>query len=111
MGYARKNPYITLDELREELKMKPEDIPAGSSTEDDLLRAIDNASRWVDDYTRRDYFFHDHSVNPMVFDQFDDGVFGTVLYPRAFPVITLTKVNGNGTEADTTKYLVKNVVD
>lgn len=111
MAYARKNPYITLDELREELKMKPEDILAGSSTEDDLLRAIDNASRWVDDYTRRDYFFHDCTTAPMVFDQFDDGVFKTILYPRFFPVITLTKIQLNGLEVEAAKYFVKNVVD
>ncbi len=92
MAYTPVNPYISLADLREELKMKPADIPSGSTIEDDLLQAIDNASRWIDDYTRRDFFYHDFTVNPMVFDQWDSGIFERTLLPRCTPIISISEI-------------------
>ena len=109
MAYVPVNPYISLSELIEELKMKASDVPSGSSTEDDLLRAIVNASRWVDDYTRRDFFFHDFTVTPMVFDQFDEGVYDRRIFPRFQPILSITEINANGIVlVEATDYVVKN---
>lgn len=106
--FTPTNPYIELAELLDELKMKSEDASA-ADVRDDLLRSIQNASRWVDDYTRRDYFFHDHAATPIEFDQFDSGVYGRDLFLPVGPIITVTKVELNGTELDAaTEYVVKN---
>lgn len=107
--YAPINPYITLTELRQELKMKSADVPAGSDVEEDLLRAIDNASRWVDEYTQRDYLFHDHGTAPLEFDQFSPGVFDFQIFPPFSPIITVTKLVYGGTELTAgTDYAVEN---
>jgi hypothetical protein len=109
MSYTPVNPYVSLAEVREELKMKTTDVVAGSSMEDDLLRAIDNASRWVDDYTRRDFFFHDFRTDPMVFDQFDDAVYERIVFPRYTPILSITEIMANDLLlVDGTDYVVKN---
>lgn len=110
MAYTPVNPYITVAELRQELKMKPADVPAGSDVEDDLLRAIDNASRWVDEYTQRDYLFHDHSVTPLEFDQFNGLDFQ--IFPKWTPIITVSKLVFGGTELVAgTDYFVENQIN
>lgn len=98
MAYTPLNPYISLVELCDELK-RP--LPANESNlspakrealEDELKRAIDRASRWVDDYTRRDYYFHDYSVVPLVLDERSPWVFGEeIMLP--WPVLDLDRID------------------
>jgi hypothetical protein len=95
MPYAPVDPYITLTELRQELKMKAADVPAASDTEEDLLRAIDNASRWVDNYCQRDFLFHDYTATPLEFDQFNG--FDCFIFPPYTPIISVTSLVFAGT--------------
>jgi hypothetical protein len=107
MAYTPVDPYILLAELRQELKMKPTDVPVGSDIEEDMLRAIDNASRWVDSYTQRDFLFHDFSVTPLEFDQFNG--FDGFIFPPYTPIISVTKLVFAGTELVLgTQYSVEN---
>jgi hypothetical protein len=92
MSYTAVNPYLSLDELVGELKLKPEDVQGDAVLTDELRRAIDRASRWVDDYTQRDYFYHDHTVTPLLFDEFNGRFYGNDLYLPHSPVIRLTEV-------------------
>lgn len=92
MAYTLLNPYCSVAELIEELKMTAANVPAASAIEDELKRAIVNASRWIDDFMRKDFFFHDYSVTPLVLDQFSDGVFDKQIFLPYSPVITLTSI-------------------
>jgi len=89
MSYTPVNPYCSLAELVGELRQRASDFPAGGEKEAELLRAIDRASRWVDDYTGRDYFFHDHSITPLLFDEFSGGVYGAEIFLPYKPVISI----------------------
>jgi hypothetical protein len=90
MSVALLNPYCTLAELCHELK-KPVADATGDML-DQLHEAINNASRWVDDYTGRDYYLHDHSSTVLTIDEFDDIIFGNRLFLPYAPVITLSEV-------------------
>lgn len=102
MAYTPVNPYISLVELCEELKrplpaneanLSPEKIEA---LEDEFRRAIDRASRWVDDYTRRDYYFHDYTVIPLILDENSPWVFGRELL-LPWPVLDIVSIDHGGT--------------
>lgn len=96
MSYVPINPYISLTELREELKFKASDVVSGSALEDELLRVIDRASRWVDEHTGRDFFFHDHRVTPLTFHQFSDEVVEDMVFLPFSPVIAITELSEAG---------------
>ncbi len=98
MAYTRVNPYIELVELLEELKITSANVGATPKiSEDELYRAIDRASRWVDDYTGKDYFFHDHSVTPLVLTQFDQRILGNTIFLPYANVLTITEVSVDDT--------------
>lgn len=90
--YTPANPYCSLTEIIQELKMKPSDVYDKPSLKDELLRAIDRGSRWVDNYTQRDYFFHDFSQAPYVFDNFNENVLGWDIFFPFKPIVALTKL-------------------
>lgn len=90
--YTPVNPYCSLTEIIQELKMKPSDVYDKQTLKDELLRAIDRASRWVDNYTQRDYFFHDFSQTPYVFDNFNENVLGWDIFFPFKPIVALTKL-------------------
>lgn len=102
MAYTAVNPYISVEELCEELKIP---VPGASDTNpstDELMRAIDRASRWVDEYTHRDYFFHDFTTDPIIFDQFSDGVYvdgngRTIVFLPYSPIISVSEISVSGT--------------
>lgn len=100
MSYQPVNPYIPLAAIIEELKMKPSDVASTPGRTDELLGAIDRASRWVDEYTGRDWILHDYTVTPVVFDQFTDNVFDRDAFMPQTPIVTITKaVIGDATVA------------
>jgi hypothetical protein len=109
MLFTPTNPYCSLDDVRRELKNSAADVPADSDVETDILKSIQYASRWVDDYLRRDFFFHDFSVTPMTYTGFDDLVLKRRLLPRYQPIISITKINLAGTDlVENTDYFVMN---
>lgn len=85
MAYTLVNPYCTLDQLKDELKRKRED----TSIDDELGEAIVNASRWVDDYLQRDFFFHDYSVSGLALNQYSSEVIGNQIFLK-WPILTMT---------------------
>lgn len=105
MSYALVNPYISVEELAEELKAAvPE---SGSETEDKYKRAIWRASRWVDEYTREDYFKYDHTVTPIELDQFSKGVYDARIFLPRKPVISIIELLvGETVLDDETEYRV-----
>lgn len=83
------NPYLTLAELKDELKIPQSDV----SKDDTLNTAINLASRWVDEYRGRDYYGHDHRGEagigsvpgfpgsaPLTFDKFSDKAYDETLF-------------------------------
>jgi len=105
--YTPVNPYCSLSELIQELKMKPSDVAEKPALKDELLRAIDRGSRWVDNYTQRDYFFHDFSQAPYVFDNFNENVLGWDIFFPFKPIIGLTKLT-LGADEDSGTELIAN---
>lgn len=87
MPYTLVNPYCTLAQLKECLKRGSSD----TDNEDALNKSIYDASRWIDQYTGRDYFYHDHSSTGLTFDDTAD-VDGAKLYFPYSPVISITEV-------------------
>lgn len=95
--YLAQNPYITVEELVEELKgaMPDEDTDEGKLDAVKYNRSVELASRLVDEYLNTDFYFHDYTTVPLVLDQFSRGVYDNP--PRIFlphqPVISLTQVD------------------
>ena len=84
------NPYCLADEVLDEMK-----IAAGDVDADEITRAINHASRWVDDYKGRDFFEHDHTSSALLLDDHDEdpSVFDRVVFLPYRPIIgNLTEV-------------------
>lgn len=90
--YVPTNPYVSLDDVVEELKLNPVKVGSNLVLINELLGAIDRASRWVDEYTRRDYFFHDFSATPLALDQFTPGIYGKEIFFQMKPIIGIDKL-------------------
>jgi hypothetical protein len=109
MAYTSINPYVTLQELCDELKRPLPSAdgnlsaPKKEALEDELKRAIDRASRWVDDYTRRDYFEHNYSVVPLEIDENWEYVFGDKIF-LPWPVLELDRIDLGSTTVEETEY-------
>jgi hypothetical protein len=103
MAYIATNPYLSLAELAEELKAPipdpaTDDDPEKAQAElDKWHRAIERASRFVDDWLGEDFFFHDFSTVPLILDQFSKGVYGEKIFLPYKPVIGITRID-YGTE-------------
>lgn len=96
MPYTPVNPYISVEELVEELKA---DMPAvGSEEMDKLLRAIDRASRFIDKHLGETFYFRDYTVVPLIIDQFSRGVYGSKIFIPFKPIIEVTKIEVGGVE-------------
>lgn len=97
------NPYCSVAQVQEELR----------NTEPELVGviedAINQASRFIDEYKGRDYFEHDHTTVAAVVREFDHAVADHFLYLPYWPVIELEEVTVNS-EAWTvdTDFLVDN---
>lgn len=81
------NPYTTLTLVKRELKF----TESRTDVDGELVNAINRASRYVDDFTSRDYFFHDQSVTPLTYSDRSPEVAGAVL-SLPWPIITLTAI-------------------
>ena len=96
------NPYCTEDEVRRELKN------TDAAIADDIKAAINAASRWIDDYLKRDFFKHDHISSPLILDEYDGVEFGREIFLPYKPVLTLTAVTLAGVAlVNGTDYAVK----
>jgi hypothetical protein len=101
------NPYCSVEEVRGELRNSD---PA-ASLDDVIIRAINAASRFIDQYTRRDFFLHDYSVTPLVIDQYSRNVFGDQIYLPYSPVIgTMVVEEGTATLVADVDYLLRGIV-
>lgn len=88
---ALVNPYCTVAEVQKELRN------TDSSMNSELETAINQASRWIDDYKGRDYYLHDHSVSALVIRPSDGDIVQDELFLPYHPIITLTSVTVKGT--------------
>jgi hypothetical protein len=103
VSYTLVNPYCTLDQLKDELKRKRTD----ASIDDELGEAIVNASRWVDDYLKRDFFFHDYSVTGLVLNQFSSEVIGNQIFLN-WPILSMASASlGSTGLISGTDYLIQ----
>lgn len=104
MAVTLKDPYCTEEEVRTVLRNQE------SATADDVKRAINQASRWLDGELRRDYILHDFSSTPMEIDEFDDADWRHHLVPKHTPIISVDKITIDGDEEDAEDYVVKDNV-
>lgn len=99
MPYVATNPYLSLAELAEELKAPIPDPLTDNDPDkaelelDKWQRAIERASRFVDDWLGEDFFFHDYSTVPLILDQFSRGVYGNQIFLPHKPVIGITRID------------------
>jgi hypothetical protein len=85
------NPYCTADDVFAELR---DVLPAeGADKRNQVLQAIESASRYVDRWRGRDYYFHDHSVTPIEVDEYDSGYTKQAIYLKVSPAIGTVTVN------------------
>ena len=81
------NPYCTVAQVQSELRN------TDSALTTQLENAINEASRWIDEYKGRDYFLHDHSSSGLVIPQYrPDLIIGASLFLPYTPIITITSV-------------------
>lgn len=90
MPEALVNPYCSVAQVQAELRN------TDAALNDALVRAINAASRYIDQYKGRDYFKHDHSSSPVVVDVFSRAVYGQTLYLPFSPIISLSEVKEGG---------------
>jgi hypothetical protein len=86
-----KNPYCTVAQVQAEIRN--DQVTLVNQIED----AINQASRWIDDYVGRDFFQHDFSVTPLRVSTWDQAVFDETLFLPYRPVIELTAVQEGDT--------------
>lgn len=85
------NPYCTVAQVQAELRNDD------SALTTEIEEAINQASRWIDDWKGRDWLLHNHSVTALELDKHDSWVFlNEVLYLPFTPIITLTSVTVAG---------------
>ena len=99
MSTALKNPYCTLVGVQTETS---NDTPGDA---DQFRSEINAASRWIDDYCRRDFLFHDHSATPLVVRS--AWCASNIIF-LPMPVITLTKITVDGVELSQDAYIFEN---
>src|SRR5687768_5845370 len=93
---ALVNPYCSIEQVADELRNSDATLaaPAGQ-----LELAINQVSRFIDDYKGRDYYLHDHSVTSLKLDQLDISkgiiVDDTIWLPY-WPIITWTSLTVSG---------------
>lgn len=83
------NPYCTVEELQEELKNTSQDLTG------ELERAINAASRWIDDYLGRDHLYHNHATSPLSLAYGSRYVVADTIF-LPWPIITLTAITQDG---------------
>lgn len=88
---ALKNPYCTVAQVQAELRNTE------ATLQTQIEDAINQASRWIDDYLRRDFFQHDFSATPLRVSKWDQAVFDEILFLPYRPVIELTVVKEGDT--------------
>ncbi len=90
MAEALLNPYCTLRELRDEIRNEDTD----ATVVDQLTRAINDASRYIEIRVGRDFSSHDHTVTPLRLTRFSHAIFDDVIY---FPyrAISITEVKAD----------------
>jgi hypothetical protein len=100
------NPYCSVEDVRLELKnSETKDL-----TTEAIVMAINDASRWVERVTRRDFFEHDltAAADALTFDQYDDHVYGNEVFLQLVPVISITEVKvGSTVLVANTDYVAK----
>jgi hypothetical protein len=82
-------PYCSVDELRAFIRNDDPEI------EDRLVESINNASRYIEDTTGRDFTYHDHATTAYQVKR-QDIIADQVILP--FEIITLTQVISDGQE-------------
>lgn len=102
MAYTQVNPYLTIAQLKAELKYGTDTI-----YDDVFGEAIVSASRWVDQYLRRDFFYHDYRITALTLTEFDD-VFERVIIPPYRPILSITALTLYGTAlVANTDYIIR----
>lgn len=96
-------PYCTVAQVQKELRNS--DADAAGWLED----CINAASRYVDDWRGRDYWFHDHASSPLVIrGAMESWLDDTVLELLYSPIITLTRVaEGSTVLVAETGYVIR----
>lgn len=82
------NPYCSLADVKQTLKLPLAD----TSKDDELIKAINLASRFIDDRQRRDFFYHDQTTAPLIFNRFSPSLAGRELFLPYDPIISITEV-------------------
>jgi len=95
------NPYCSVADVQAEIKN------AAAALVDEITRAINRASRWIDDWKARDYFLHDYSVTPLTLTAANALVSDGVLLLPHPGIVSLTEVlEGAGTLTEGVNYSV-----
>lgn len=101
---ALLNPLCTLDELKMQLKFSLTD----TSKDEELTKAINNASRWVEKYTGRQFRLFDYTTDPLVIDEFDGiALAETVFLPQRRVISISSVVLGGEVLEEDVDYVVK----
>lgn len=92
---ALDRPYTTATEVRRELRNN-------DTFEDDWIEEMINlASRWVDDFCNKEFWFYDHSVTALTV--LEDDIYNDRIF-LPWPIITLTAVYSDDDLIDSDGY-------
>jgi hypothetical protein len=96
MSVTLDRPYCTLEEVQKECRNKD------SVQNDWFSTCINNASRAVDDFLRRDYLLHDHRSTPLKVKR--DWLAEPNRLVLPWPILTLTAITQSGAGLSAADY-------
>lgn len=96
------NPYSTRDALKQELGLRLEDTQHDARLE----QSINDASRWVDDYTRQTWYAVDHTVTPLSLPPRSPLVVLNLIFPRYGFIRSIDRIVEGGSDVPSDQYSV-----
>lgn len=96
------NPYCSLDDLKTELKLRLDETQADAALE----TSINDASRWVDEYTRSTWFAVDHSVTPWTLPPRSSHLCLGYIFPPFGAIRSISRIVEVGADVETSLYSV-----
>lgn len=99
------NPYCSLDDVLMELRKPASGAAEGTNDYNEIMLAIEHASRFIDRWRGRDFYQHDYTLTPLTFDDYSEQVQEDTIFLPYSPVISgLRLVQDGATLSDGADY-------
>lgn len=101
MSVDLDRPYTSLLEVQDECRNHADAEVSGVNPKDKIARAINLASRFIEDHCHRDFLFHDHTSSAIAVQR-RWIVAAEIFFP--WPILTITEISENDVALDPSQY-------